>query len=93
MGIHDVFESYANLSKISTSSEVFLSRLIHKAKIEVNEEGTLAVAVTAALFSNKASPPRFLANRPFIYFIVDKATNLLLFSGTVKNPENFNFKV
>jgi serine protease inhibitor len=92
MGINDVFDTYANLSKISTSSEIFLSRLIHKAKIEVNEEGTLAVAVTAGLISNKASPPRFLANRPFMYFIVDKMTNLVLFCGTVKNPVAFKSK-
>uniref|UniRef100_A0A6B2EKK6 Putative serine protease inhibitor n=1 Tax=Phlebotomus kandelakii TaxID=1109342 RepID=A0A6B2EKK6_9DIPT len=91
MGLLDIFSpTNANLSKI-TNSQIYLSRLIHKATIEVNEEGTVASAVTAGVFANKATPPRFYANRPFAYLIVDKATNVLLFCGQVKNPNTFYF--
>ncbi|XP_055696770.1 serine protease inhibitor 77Ba [Phlebotomus papatasi] len=91
MGLLDIFSpTNANLSKI-TSSQIYLSRLIHKATIEVNEEGTVASAVTAGVFANKATPPRFYANRPFAYLIVDKTTNILLFCGQVKNPNTFYF--
>lgn len=89
MGIRDVFSaSHADLSKI-TSTPIFLSRLVHKAKIEVNEEGTVATAVTAGTFANKATPPRFYANRPFAYLIVDKISNILLFCGQAENPNKF----
>ncbi|XP_059613652.1 serine protease inhibitor 77Ba [Phlebotomus argentipes] len=91
MGLLDLFSpTNANLSKI-TNSQIYLSRLIHKATIEVNEEGTVASAVTAGVFANKATPPRFYANRPFAYLIVDKTTNVLLFCGQVKNPNTFYF--
>lgn len=89
MGIRDVFSAgHANLSKI-TGTPVYLSRLMHKAKIEVNEEGTVASAATAGTFANKATPPRFAANRPFAYLIVDKVSNILLFCGQAENPAMF----
>ena len=89
MGIMDVFSaSHADLSKISRSP-IYLSRLLHKAKIEVNEEGTVASAATAGTFANKATPPRFMANRPFAYLIVDKLSNLLLFCGQAEDPSKF----
>lgn len=89
MGILDVFSAAdANLSKI-TSTPIYLSRLLHKAKIEVNEEGTVASAATAGTFANKATPPRFAANRPFAYLIVDKITRILLFCGQAENPNKF----
>lgn len=89
MGILDVFSaSHADLSKI-TGTPIYLSRLMHKAKIEVNEEGTVATAATAGTFANKATPPRFYANRPFAYLIVDKISNILLFCGQAENPDKF----
>lgn len=89
MGILDLFSpNDADLTKI-TNSPVYLSRIVHKAKIEVNEEGTVASAATAGIFANKATPPRFFANRPFAYLIVDKISHTLLFCGQVKNPKRF----
>ncbi|GAB0091639.1 Serine protease inhibitor 77Ba [Sergentomyia squamirostris] len=88
MGVMDVFSPLdANLSNI-TNTQMYLSRLIHKATIEVNEEG-VASAVTAGVFTNNATLPRFYANRPFAFLIVDKITNILLFCGHVKNPKTF----
>lgn len=85
MGITDLFEqSLANLSKINQN--YFVSSILHKTKIRVDEKGTEASAVTSSIFANKATPPVFNANRPFLYFIVDKATRLILFSGSYKTP-------
>lgn len=49
MGIVDAFDpSYANLQKISNEN-VYLTRVIHKAEIEVNEEGTVASGITGKI--------------------------------------------
>lgn len=44
MGLRSIFSSDAELNKMNP--DIFLSRLIHKAKIDVDEEGTVASAVT-----------------------------------------------
>lgn len=86
MGMIDVFDAKkSDLSKISSHS-LYLSRVFHKTKIEVNEEGTTAAAITAGLLSNKKNPPRFYLNRPFAYIIIEKTTNSLIFCGEVRNP-------
>lgn len=51
MGLTDIFDATkADLSGIARHSP-FLSRIIHKAKIEVTEEGTVAAAVTGKIYS------------------------------------------
>ncbi|XP_065095388.1 serine protease inhibitor 77Ba-like isoform X2 [Ochlerotatus camptorhynchus] len=74
----------AQFNKIA--DDIFVNTVIQKSKIVVNEEGTTAAASTAAIFVNKATPPRFIANRPFAFLIVDKRTNQILYMGQVKNP-------
>lgn len=86
MGIKDIFDqSRADLSNIN--NRYFVSSMIHKTKISVDERGTTAAAVTTSIFANKATPPKFHANKPFLYFIVDKVTKLILFSGQYTSPE------
>lgn len=85
MGMKDAFhEHIALFDKIA--SDIFVNDVFQKNKIIVNEEGTTASSVTAAIFVNKATPPRFIANRPFAFLIVDKRNDLILFMGQVKNP-------
>lgn len=92
MGLTDIFNvKNANLTKIS-EHPIYLSRIIHKATIDVNEVGTVATAATGAIFANKAISPRFHANRPFAFLIVEKNTNTLLFCGQVRNPGKVEFK-
>ncbi|XP_037039060.1 serine protease inhibitor 77Ba-like [Bradysia coprophila] len=91
MGLVDIFDANtANLTGIAKYAP-YLSRIIHKAKVEVTEEGTVAAAVTGGTFVNKNSPSRFYANRPFAFLIVEKRSKLLLFSGQVKNPTQDKF--
>lgn len=86
LGITDVFDpTKANLSKLSKQA-TYVSRVFHKAVIEVNEIGTVAAAVSAGTVSFKQTPVEFVFNRPFGFLITDKATNTLLFAGQVRYP-------
>lgn len=89
LGIVDLFDpTKAKLSKISKeSSNLHVSRVFHKAIIDVDEVGTIAAAVNIAPISNRIIPKEFVFNRPFAFMITDRLTNTLLFSGQVKYPK------
>lgn len=85
IGAKEAFSSTANFSKIS-DSEFFISEVLHKAKIEVTEEGTKAAAVTAAIMTMSALPQQemkvsFHADRPFVYVITENTTGAIYFIG------------
>jgi serpin B len=66
--------------------------VVHKAFVEVNEEGTEAAAATAvgmmACGMRVAPEPKvFKADHPFLFFIRDRDTNAVLFSGRVLDPK------
>ncbi len=70
-----------------------ISEVVHKAFVEINEEGTEAAAATAVgmvLCAGVAGPPPrpvvFRADYPFLFFIRDRRTNAVLFSGRVLDP-------
>jgi serpin B len=70
-----------------------ISEVVHKAFVEVNEEGTEAAAATgvgmvlcAGLGSPPPPPKVFKADHPFLFFIRDRRTNAMLFSGRVLDP-------
>ena len=70
-----------------------ISEVIHKAFVEVNEEGTEAAAATAVvmalcagLSSRPPEPKVFKADHPFLFFIWDRKTNTVFFSGRVLDP-------
>lgn len=86
MGINDLFlPEKANLSKMS-HEPIFVSNVIHKAVIEVNEVGTEAAAVTAGTVAFKQHPSAFNCNRPFGFLIVERQSKTLVFSGQVRQP-------
>lgn len=66
-----------------------LGDAVHRARIEVTEEGTTAAAATA-LFSFRSSRPTepaiFNANHPFVYLIYDKPSRTILFTGIFRQP-------
>ena len=89
-GLKSVFkEGEADLSAMSREA-LYLSFLRHEAWIDVSESGTRAAAATAGGGSLPSAPPqpkRIIIDRPFFYFIQDKATNAVLFAGRfVKAP-------
>lgn len=82
----------ANFSGMSTQEKLFISAVIHKAFVDVNEEGTEAAAATAvamelAMARAPKSPIEFRADHPFVFFIRDTRTQCILFMGRVINPK------
>lgn len=87
LGMNVAFEKYqADFSRMSSDSDLYVSRVDHKAVVEVNEEGTEAAAVTNVGIAVTSLPPQFIADRPFFFAIRDNETNSVLFMGTVVDP-------
>jgi len=87
LGILDLFNDAADLSGMDGSHELYVSKVLHKAFVEVNEEGTEAAAATAVVGRLKASRPlMFRADRPFLFLIRDTGTGAVLFMGRVADP-------
>lgn len=90
LGILDLFDpTKAKLSKISTqhqSTNLHVSRVFHKAIIDVDEIGTVAAAITIAQITNRIIPKLFVFNRPFAFIITDRLTNTHLFTGQIRHP-------
>lgn len=89
MGMASAFsDQQADFSGMDSKSNLFISKIIHQAFIEVNEEGTEAAAATGVMMETmEARPvPEFRCDHPFIFMIKDSRTNLLLFMGRVYDP-------
>uniref|UniRef100_A0A914YQL6 Serpin domain-containing protein n=1 Tax=Panagrolaimus superbus TaxID=310955 RepID=A0A914YQL6_9BILA len=76
--IIDAFDYGANFAGITGESNLYISDVVHKAFIEVNEEGTVAAAATSIgmRFKMLTIPAQFIADHPFLFFIADKAQNI-----------------
>ncbi|XP_005861605.1 PREDICTED: serpin B11 [Myotis brandtii] len=89
LGMTDVFhQSKADLSGMSPAKGLYVSKVIHKSYVDVNEEGTEAAAATGDNFVMKRLPIRaqFMANHPFLFFIRHTGTNTILFCGKLASP-------
>ena len=93
LGIRDAFNEDADFSLMSSDSkQPSISKVIHQAVVEVNEEGTEAAAATAVMMNRSAvrwEPPPigFRCNRPFLFVIHDKESNGVLFMGKYMKPD------
>lgn len=91
LGAEIIFSDQANFSGITEGSEPLkVSQVMHKACIDVNEEGTEASAATAVRVMRCLSLPEkniiFNAERPFLFIIHKPSTNTILFCGRVCHP-------
>lgn len=91
MGMVDAFNgSAADFSGITGDRSLFISDIIHKAVIAVDETGTEAAAVTVIIVGATCIPVtpavEVNINRPFYFFIRDMETGVILFMGRVLNP-------
>ena len=68
---------------------MFISDILHKAFVDVNEEGTEAAAATAVVAVTRGYTPsrNFIADRPFIFIIRERKTQSILFMGKLAMPE------
>ncbi|XP_049754418.1 alpha-1-antichymotrypsin-like [Elephas maximus indicus] len=91
LGIREVFTSQADLSGITGAKNLMVSQVLHKAVIDVAENGTEAAAATAVqiiLTSAMLEPLTIVRfNRPFLMTIFSSDTQSILFMGKVVNPK------
>ncbi|VAI53504.1 unnamed protein product [Triticum turgidum subsp. durum] len=95
LGLNDVFNlEKSNLSGMmgeGAGRRPALYEVLHKAVIEVNEEGTKAAAITAGFgreLSTYQQPQRvdFVADHPFAFFVMEEVSGAILFAGHVLDP-------
>lgn len=89
MGIKDAFSNKADFSGITDQEKLLISNVIHKANINVDEEGTEATAATAVIMAKMffmRAEVKININKPFIYILRNNTDNCIYFMGKIKNP-------
>jgi len=89
MGMPAAFGN-ADFSGMTGDRDLFISDVVHKAFVAVDEEGTEAAAATAVIMKLGASPESPILMRldhPFLFLIRDNSSGTILFIGRVLNPE------
>ena len=76
--------------RFNPDDRLYITKVLHKAFVEVNEEGTEAAAATAVIMPRKNGssrrPPVFRVDHPFVFVIRHNKTGAVLFIGRVTNP-------
>ena len=89
IGLEHMFDANkADFSGMTGNKDLYVSKVIQKAFIEVNEEGAEASAAAGAAMAAKGfkSDPLFICDHPFLFMIQDNLTGMILFAGKVTNP-------
>ncbi len=91
MGMPDAFDRYrADLSGMTGKKDCFISAVVHEAVIDVNEKGTEAAGATGVVVKPGVvlaeEPVVFRADHPFLYMIIHKPSDSILFMGRLSNP-------
>ncbi|XP_002455425.1 putative serpin-Z12 [Sorghum bicolor] len=90
LGVMRAFEGGDFSGMVSGGNGLFISGVYHKATVEVDEAGTVAAAATAVCMQQCARmgppPVDFVADRPFLFAIVEERSGAVLFLGHVVNP-------
>ena len=90
MGMTDAFNpKAADFSGMTGTKDLTIVAVVHKAFVEVNEEGTEAAAATAVVAKSEGiaePPPVFRADHPFLFLIRDTKTGAILFLGRILDP-------
>lgn len=95
MGMEMAFDPYAaNFTEMMSPGpklQAYIGQALHRAVMEVSEQGTVAAASTLVGMAAGSAPPtdpvRMDVNRPFMVAVVDKSTGAWLFAGNVNQPE------
>jgi serpin B len=90
LGMTDAFSDHADFSGMTGNRDLFISDVIHKAFVAVDEKGTEAAAATAVIMQAMSMPVQqrvhLVIDHPFIFIIRDLKSGQLLFVGRVLNP-------
>ena len=94
MGMPQAFSGSADFSGMTGHRDFSISEVIHKAYVDVNEEGTEAAAATGvtmrtmAMRAPEGPPPVFQADHPFVFMIRDNRSASILFMGRMADPRS-----
>ena len=97
LGMADAFSpAMADFTGIANPPDprdrLFISEVFHKAFVKVDEKGTEAAAATAGVMDRAGAvmvqPAEFKADHPFLFFIRDNASGMILFMGRVADPSS-----
>jgi serpin B len=91
MGMKEAFTMAADFSGMNGKKDLFISAVVHKAFVDVNEEGTEAAAATAVIMGRGAAvaappPAVFKADHPFLFLIRHEKSGAILFMGRIVDP-------
>lgn len=90
LGMKSAFSPRANFSNMTTKNDLYISDVVHKTFIEIDESGAEAAAATAVIMERKSARPKinnpidFKVNRPFFFAIQDKTSGHCYFIGSIK---------
>jgi serine protease inhibitor len=91
MGMPAPFSERADFSGMNGKRDLSISAVLHRARVDVDEQGTEAAAATGVAVGVRAmrpqEPPTFRADHPFAFFIRNNPTGTILFLGRVTNPK------
>ena len=84
-GMPDAFvDGQANFSGMTKAERLHISRVVHKAFVEINEDGTEASAASAVVMKGRGAITPFIVNRPFLFVIRHRESGAILFLGRVE---------
>jgi len=90
LGLKESFDGVDEFTNMSDDPDVHIDDVLHKAVIEVNEEGTVAAAATAAVMVTRSLPPppiELSFDRPFLMLVVHAKTGMPVFVGRFIKPD------
>lgn len=88
MGMGIAFTGQSDLSSLFAEDlDLVISRVIHQSFLEVNETGSEAAAATVVEIELTSLPPALRVDQPFLFFIRERNSNTILFSGKLINPQ------
>lgn len=94
MGMKLAFDRVkADFSGVTGARDLYITKAVHKAFVDVDERGTEAAAATAVVMSLRGpakpeTPVAFRADHPFLFFIRERSTGAILFFGRVLDPSS-----
>jgi len=87
LGMGIAFSDIADFSRIHTPSELAITEVKHATYVDVNEEGTVAAAVTVVgVGLTSAGPSVFVIDRPFLFALRENLSGTILFLGVIRRP-------
>ncbi|XP_078516228.1 alpha-1-antitrypsin-like [Lissotriton helveticus] len=86
LGITEVFSDMANLSGITGHNNLKASKVVHKALLNIDEQGTEAAGATAIEIKPRFIPRPIIFNKPFLMLITEEITQSILFMGKIIDP-------